>query len=306
MLPGSSSAPVPTPIAERMPAEAWFVAGAVSMYLGSAVAVGVFDRVDAAGVAWLRIVGAVIVLCAWRRPWKAEWTPQRLRLVALFGVVTASMNTCFYLAIAELPLGTAVAIEFLGPIAVAAMMDRSRRNLIALSLVAVGVALVSGVRWEGSGAGVAWALASAALWAAYIVFGSRVADAGAGLDGLAAGLAIGLVVLAPVGVAPASAAFVDLGLLASCLAIGVLSNAVPYALDQVVLQRVPAARFAVLLAILPLTAALIGAVALGQVPRPLEALGIGAVVVALALRSDTSGRAAARLRPGGRGERLDR
>lgn len=269
---------------DRLPAEAWFVVAAVSMYAGSALAVGVFDRVEATGVAWLRILGAVLVLGAWRRPWRAPWTRRRLVLAAGFGVVTASMNTCFYLAIDRLPLGTAVAIEFLGPIAVAAVLDRSRRNLLALVLVGVGVAMVSGVQWQGSADGVAWALASAGLWAAYIVFGSRVAGAGSGLDGLATGLAVGLVVLAPVGAAPATAAFADAGVLAVCLLLGVLSNAVPYAVDQVVLTKVTAGRFALLLAILPVTAAVVGAVALGQVPEPAEAAGIAAVVAALALR----------------------
>jgi inner membrane transporter RhtA len=271
----------PSRLAERLPAEAWFVGAALSMYAGSALAVGVFDRVGAPGVAWLRLVGAVVVLGAWRRPWRVRWTADRMRLTAVFGVVTASMNTCFYLAIERLPLGTA--IEFLGPIAVVAMLDRSRRNLVALAMVGAGVAMVSGVRWEGSASGVAWALASAALWAGYIVFGSRVADAGSGLDGLAVGLTVGLVVMAPVGAAPAWAAFGDAGLLAVCLALGVLSNAVPYAVDQLVLTRVAASRFALMLAILPVTAAVVGAVTLGQIPEPLEVAGIGAVVAALAL-----------------------
>ena len=272
----------------RMPAEALFVVAAVSMYVGSALAVSVFDQVDALGVAWLRVVGAAVALCAWRRPWRVVWSGRRLVLVAAFGVITASMNTAFYLAIDELPLGTAVAIEFLGPIAVVGALSRTPRNLAALALVAVGVALVSGVQWEGSPGGVAWALTSAALWAGYIVFGSRVAGEGAGLDGLAVGLAIGAVALAPLGAPPAGPAFDSVGLLVVCLGVGVLSNAVPYGLDQVVLRRVSAERFALLLSILPVTAVVIGALLLGQVPTAVEGLGIAAVVVALVLR-DRSG-----------------
>jgi inner membrane transporter RhtA len=269
---------------DGVPPEPVFIVAAVSLYVGSALAVHAFDRVDAVGVAWLRVLAAAVVLGLWRRPWRAEWTRRRLALSAVFGVVTASMNTCFYMAIAEIPLGTAVSIEFLGPVAVAAAFDRTRRNLVALAMVTAGVALASGVRWEGNAVGVAWALASAALWAGYIVFGSKVAAEGAGLDGLAAGLALGVVVLAPIGAGPASAAFGDAGLLLVCLGIGVLSNAVPYALDQYVLRRVTADRFALLLAILPVTAAVIGAVMLGQVLRPAEVVGIALVVVALIVR----------------------
>ena len=269
---------------EGVPPEAVFVVAAVSLYAGSALAVHAFDRVDPVGVAWLRVLAAALVLGLWRRPWRAEWTRRRLALSAVFGVITASMNTCFYMAISEIPLGTAVAIEFLGPVAVAAAFDRSRRNLFVLGMVASGVVLVSGVQLEGSAVGVAWALASAALWAGYIVFGSKVADEGAGLDGLAAGLALGVVVFAPVGAGPASAAFGDAGLLFVCLGIGVLSNALPYGLDQYVLRRVTADRFALLLAILPVTAAVIGAVMLDQALRPAETAGIALVVVALGVR----------------------
>jgi inner membrane transporter RhtA len=271
-----------------------FVVAAVSLYAGSALAVHAFDRVDPVGVAWLRVLAAAVVLVLWRRPWRAHWTRRRLALSAVFGVITASMNTCFYMAISEIPLGTAVSIEFLGPVAVAAAFDRSRRNLVALGTVMAGVVLVSGVRWEGSAVGVAWALASAALWAGYIVFGSKVADEGAGLDGLAAGLALGVAVLAPVGAGPASAAFDDAGLLLVCLGIGVLSNAVPYGLDQYVLRRVTADRFALLLAILPVTAAVIGAVVLDQVLRPAEMVGIALVVVALGCRRRGDGSVDAR------------
>lgn len=281
MTPGGAAA-------RRMPAEAWFVGGAVSMYLGSALAVSVFDRVDVLGVAWLRIVGAAVALCAWRRPWRVLWTRRRLVLVATFGLITSAMNTAFYLAIDELPLGTAVAIEFLGPIAVVAVLSRTPRNLAALVLVASGVALVSGVQWDGSPGGVAWALTSAALWAGYIVFGSRVAGEGAGLDGLAVGLAIGAVALAPLGAPRAGPALGSIDLLVVCLGVGVLSNAVPYGLDQFVLRRVSAERFALLLSILPVTAVVIGALLLGQVPTPVEGVGIAAVVVALGLR-DRSG-----------------
>src|SRR3954447_17158100 len=104
--------PAPAAIADRLPAQALFVLGAVSQYVGAALAVLLFASVPAAGVAWLRVVAAAALLVAWRRPWQTRWTAARLRLVAAFGIALGLMNLAFYLAIDRLPLGTAVAIEF--------------------------------------------------------------------------------------------------------------------------------------------------------------------------------------------------
>lgn len=276
---------------QRIPAPVLFIVGAVSQYAGAAAAVLLFAEVPAEGVAWLRVLAAALVLSAWRRPWRAlrGSSRRRLGLIAAFGTVLALMNTAFYLAIAELPLGTAVAIEFLGPVAVAALGTRSRRDVAAFSLAVLGVALLADVRLVdgriGSAPGVAFALLAAALWAGYILLGSRVAGGGAGIDGLAAGLVAGTLAVAPLGAPAALPALVDPRLLGVCLAVGVLSSVVPYALDQVVLTRMAAGRFALLLALLPATAAVVGAVVLRQTPSAIEAAGIGLVVAAVAVRT---------------------
>ncbi len=276
---------------QRIPAPALFVVGAVSQYAGAAAAVLLFAEVPAEGVAWLRVLAAAVVLSAWRRPWRAlrGASRQRLALIAAFGTVLALMNTAFYLAIDELPLGTAVAIEFLGPVAVAALGTRSRRDVAAFALAVTGVALLADVRLVdgriGSAPGVTFALLAAALWAGYILLGSRVAGGGTGIDGLAAGLLAGTLVVAPLGAPAALPALGDARLLGVCLAVGVLSSVVPYALDQVVLTRMDAGRFALLLALLPATAAVVGAVVLRQIPSATEATGIGLVVAAVAVRA---------------------
>lgn len=269
----------------RVPAPALFVAGALSQYLGAALAVGLFEVLPAAGVGWLRIVGAAGIMVAWRRPWRVAWTRQRLLLAGAFGTALAAMNLCFYLAVDLLPLGTTVAIEFLGPIAVAALGTRGRRDALALALAVAGVALLADVQLEGNPLGVGFALAAAACWAAYILLGSRVSAQGDGVDGLAAGMALGALATAPFAAPAGLPAFADAGLLAACLGVGVLSSAIPYALDQLVLRRTTAARFALLLALLPATAAVVGLVVLRQVPTPLEAVGISLVVTAVAARS---------------------
>lgn len=265
------------------------------MYVGAALAVGLFDRASPAGVAWLRLAGAAVVLAVWRlaaaRAGRSprDWSVRRVVRAGAFGLVTAGMNIVFYEAIARLPLGTAVAIEFTGPVLVAALGSRGRRDWAALALVVLGVALIADVRLGGSLLGVVLALAAALAWASYIVLGTRVSraagTAGEGIDDLAVGFVVATVLLGPLAltVGPIAASGPLLG---SALALGVLSSVVPYVLDQVVLRRVGRARFALLLAMLPLTATVVGLVGLAQVPAPLEAVGIAAVVVGIALRRD--------------------
>lgn len=267
-----------------MPAPLLFVFGGVSMYVGAAIAVWLFAEVPPASVAWLRQLGAAVVLLAWRRPRLAAWKGRAFVLAALFGVVTAGMNIAFYEAIARLPLGTTVALEFAGPVAVAAFGSRTRRDLLALLLVVGGVVLIADVRWSGSTSGVVFALVAASLWAAYIVVGKRVAVGGTGVDGLAVGFAVATVVFAPLAwwTGPV---WVSPRLLLLGIGVGVLSTVVPYCFDQIVLRRLGNARFALLLALLPVTATVIGLVVLAQIPTVPEAAGILAVVGGLTLRS---------------------
>lgn len=267
-----------------MPAPVLFVLGGISLYLGASIAVVIFDQLAPSVVAWLRLAGAAAILLVWRRPGRAAWRGRRLLLAGAFGLATGLMNLAFYESLARLPLGTAVAIEFCGPVAVAALGSRTLRDVGALALAASGVVLIADVQWAGSPAGVLLALAAAAMWAGYIVLGKRVAGAGSGLDGLAVGMTVAVLVLSPLAVG-AGPVLGSPRLFLLAVGVGLLSSVVPYGLDQVVLRRVGRARFALLLALLPATATLVGLVALQQVPRPAEAAGILAVVGAVLLRS---------------------
>ena len=253
----------------RVPAwsvPAFFVVGAISQYIGAAVGVFLFETTDPAAVAWLRAAAAALVLVAWRRPWRPAWTRRGIAVAGGFGIVTVGMNVAFFEAIARIPLGTAVAIEFLGPVAVATLGSRRPRDILAVAMVAAGVALLAGVQTGTDALGVAFALIAAALWAGYILLGKRVADAGAGLDSLAVGMAVAAVVLAlPLlsgQLLDDPSVFAEPRTWLFGLGVGVLSTAVPYALDQVVLTQVGRARFALLLALLPATAAVVGALVL--------------------------------------------
>ena len=151
--------------------EALFVAGALSQYLGAAVAANLFDELAPSGVALLRVLGAALIIVALRRSWRRRWQARELARAAAFGVSLAAMNLCFYLAMERLPLGNAVAIEFTGPVAVAALGARTLRSVGVLLLAAAGVVVLAGVEADGTARGVAFALLAGAFWAGYILLG---------------------------------------------------------------------------------------------------------------------------------------
>jgi inner membrane transporter RhtA len=275
-----------------VPAPLLFVLSGLTQYAGAALAVGLFASIAAPTVAWLRILVAAVVLVLWRRPWRTRWTRSDLRTVALFGVVLAAMNVTFYIAIDHLPLGTAVAIEFAGPVAVAAVTGRGWRERVAIGVAAVGVVLLAGVSLESGGdsrIGLLAALLAAAFWAAYILLGRRVATAhSGGVTGLALAMTVGALVFAPFLADGAAPVLGDPALAAAVVGVGVLSSVIPYAIEQVVLRRVRPATFAVLLALLPATAAVVGLVVLDQVPHALDVVGLVLVSGAIALTARSS------------------
>ena len=273
-----------------MPAPLLFALSGLTQYLGAAVAVRVFGTLTPATVAWLRVTVSALVLLAWRRPWRTTgmWSWPALRTAIVFGIVLAAMNVSFYVAIDHLPLGTAVAIEFLGPVAVAAFTGRGWRDRVGIGVAALGVVLLAGVTLntgsEGAAVGLVAIFLAAACWAAYILLGRRVARARAGgVTGLSVAMAAGAVVFAPFLASGAVPVLHDWQLALLVVAIAVCSSVIPYAIEQVVLRRVRAATFAVLLAMLPAMAAVVGAVALRQVPHGLEVVGLllvsGAIVL---------------------------
>ncbi len=266
---------------------ALFLVNAVSQYAGASLAVRAFAAMPAAGVAWVRVLTGAVVLGAWRRPWRGlrGQTAVPLLLLAAFGIVLAAMNLTFYLAIQRLPLGTAVAIEFIGPILVAAIAARGPRNLAALVVAVAGVATLSRISVSGSPVGVIYAIAAGLLWALYIILAHQVARRGLGTTGLAAAMAVGVVAIAPLAAAPALESAGHGAVMLLAVGAGLLSSALPYALDQVLLRRLSRGSFALLLSLLPATATVMGLVLLRQVPQPLEILGIGLVVVAVVLRT---------------------
>ena len=264
--------------------EALFVLSAVAQYIGAAIAVLLFDQVEPQTVAWFRIIGASIALLAVSRGWRSGWTRPQLISVAVFGITTALMNICFYLAIDRIDLGKGVTIEFIGPITVAAVATRSLRNGVALAFAIVGVVVLGGVEVADNLDGLFFILLASALWAGYIVLGSRVAQVDRGVAGLGLGLCIGAIVTTPIGAPWSGPVWLSPTLLAACLLVGVFSNAIGYGIDQFTMRRIPIRRFSLLLALLPVTASVIGWIALDQQPSGLDIIGIALVLVGFAVQ----------------------
>ena len=264
--------------------EVLFIVAAVSQYLGAALAFSIFDNLGTSTVATLRVLGAALILILLRRSWRRSLKDLDMFWTASFGIVLAGMNLCFYLAIDNLPLGNAVAIEFLGPIAVAAAGHRSVRNLAALIVASLGVLLLAQVTSEGTVTGVLFALAAGTLWGFYIVLGSKVARTGAHLDGLGIGMLIGGLAIFPSSLHTIDRVFDSPLLMLVALSTGVLGNVIPYGIDQLVFRRISKTRFAFLQSLLPATAACVGILVLGQKTSIGELVGIGLIILAFGLR----------------------
>ena len=210
------------------------------------------------------------------------WTRRQLVAAGVFGIATALMNTFFYLAIDRVDLGKAVTIEFIGPITVAAVATRSLRNAVALLFAVGGVVVLGQGEIDGNALGLLFILLASTMWAVYIVVGSKVAQLDRGVAGLGIGLAIGALVMTPVGAPWSGPVWTSPSLLAACLLVGVFSNAIGYGIDQFVMRRIPIRRFSVLLALLPVTALAVGWIVLDQQPSGVELLGVALVLVGVA------------------------
>ncbi len=279
--------------------ELYFVGSAIFHYLGPAFAVLLFARVEPLGVAWLRIAAAGAVFAVWRKPWRAfrGADGETKRLVIELGLVFAVMNSCFYIAIDRLPLGTVAAIEFLPVIVLAALGTRTLRNALALALAVPGVYVLTDVRLDGEPVGVAFAFANAGLFALYIVLAHRVSRSTAlsRLDGLAAAMLVATVAITPIGGSSAAPAFLDPVALCAGLVVGLASSVVPYVLDQLAMARLSRATYSLMVSLLPATATVIGVVVLAQIPSTLEALGVALVVAAVAVHREEAPAAEVRL-----------
>ena len=278
------------PHKSTIPPQAYFVGSAVFHYLGPAFAVLLFARVAPLGVAWLRIASAAVVFAVWRRPWRPLRAADRstVWLVVALGGVLAVMNSCFYEAIARLPLGTVSAIEFLPVIALAAVGVRSVRNGFALALAVAGVYSLVSVQVTGEPLGIAFAFGNAALFSLYIVLAHRVSRVPglAGIDGLGAAMLVAAPVSTAIGGWAVLPHVLDPVAIAAGIGVGVTSSVIPYVCDQLAMARLPRATYSLMVSLLPATATVIGIVVLAQIPSARQVLGVALVIGAVAIHRD--------------------
>jgi inner membrane transporter RhtA len=271
---------LPPPVSrERAAAVGLVLVAAMSPQIGAAFAVTLFDELGPAGAAFLRLGFAAIILWA---IWRPRLTGD-LRLAGAFGVALGLMNWSFYEAIDRIPLGVAVTIEFAGPLLVAVIGSRRPLDGVWIALAAAGILLLADPGGGSTDAvGVAFALAAAACWMAYIYLSQRTGQAFPGGSGLAIAMAVGALVVLPAGLIQAEGALLEPDLLGSALVVALASSVLPYSLELEALRRLPAAVFGVLMSLEPAVAALAGFVVLEQDLGARELVAIAMVVVASA------------------------
>src|ERR1700757_2060058 len=271
----------------RWPPLYFFLISAIFHYLGPAFAVVLFQRVAPLGVAWLRIATAAAVFALFRKPWRVFLALNRRdqrRLIG-FGIVLAAMNSCFYLSISVLPLGTVGTIEFLGPIILAVSQFRTARNFVSLGLAVAGVYFLTRIEIHEALIGYLFAFANCALFMLYVSIGHTIASSGviAGADAIGSAMLVAIITIIPIGIRDAAVTFLNPVLLFAAVGVGISSSVIPYVCDQLAMKRLPAASFALLLSLLPASAAVIGFIVLKQVPSFAEMGGIMLVIVGVAL-----------------------
>ncbi|MFD7166916.1 EamA family transporter [Streptomyces violascens] len=255
------------------------VAGGISVQFGAAVAVTLMPRAGAAGVVTLRLVAAALVLMLVCRPKlrghsRADWGT-----VVAFGVAMAGMNGLFYQAVDRIPLGVAVTLEVLGPLALSVFASRRLVNVLWAALALAGVVLLGGGGFGSLDAvGVAYALGAGACWAVYILFSARTGRRFPQADGLALAMAVAAVLFLPIGIAQAGGKLLVPTTMALGAAVAVLSSVLPYTLELLALRRLPASTFAILMSLEPAIAATAGFLILGQALSWPQALAIGLVI----------------------------
>lgn len=260
------------------------LAGLVCQELGASIAVTLFPQVGPIGMVTLRLVFAALILLAVARPALGGHPRSAWGSAVGFGLVLAAMNVCFYLALDRIPLGPAVTLEILGPLALSVIAGRRWTSALWAGVALVGVLLLGGVLLHSGPTaaldpiGVVLALAAGALWIGYILLSARTGTEFPGLNGLAIAAAIGALVTIPLAATTAGTALFDPVILLLGLGVAALSSAVPYALEFVALRRLSAATFSILLASAPAIAAIAGLLVLGQELTTPQWLGIACVV----------------------------
>lgn len=267
------------PILSRVPSPALVLGAIASIQFGAALGTTLFSRLGPGGAVTERLITATVVLLLIWRPRIRGRTRRELLLVALFGAILGAMNLLFYEALHRIPLGIAVTLEMVGPLAVGVGGSRRARDLVWVGLAALGILALARGRAHGlDGLGVAFALLAGSLWGIYILVNARVGRAFTGGTGLALAMVVSSLVALPFGIAQAGSHLLELHSLAVGAAVGLLSSAIPYTLEVESLRRIAAPVFGVLMSLEPAVAALAGFLVLSQGLSARALVGIALVV----------------------------
>lgn len=258
----------------------YVVVGILSVQFGAAVAKDLFGRIDPTAMVWLRLLSSALVLVLIARPVLRGRTRQDWLVVVGFGASLGLMNWAIYQSFARIPLGLAVTIEFVGPLAIAVVGSRRVRDLAWVVLAGLGVALL-GFDPEGvTLAGVLFALLAGAAWAAYILLSAGTGRRWPGLDGLAVASVVAVLPLTPYAVHAGGDTLLEPEILALGAAVGLLSSVTPYSLELNALRTLRPSVFGILMSLEPAAAALAGLLLLGEVLTPVQLLAMACVVSA--------------------------
>ncbi|WP_405871717.1 MULTISPECIES: EamA family transporter [unclassified Streptomyces] len=257
------------------------LAGGVSVQFGAALAVSLMPRAGSLGVVTLRLLAAAVVLLVICRPRLRGHSRVDWGTVLVFGITMGAMNGLFYQAVARIPLGAAVTLEVLGPLALSVLVSRRAINVVWAGLALAGVFLLGGGNFgDLDPVGVVFALGAGAMWATYIVFSARTGRRFPQADGLALAMGVAALLMLPLGIAESGAKLADPVTIALGSAVAIMSSVLPYTLELLALRRLPASTFAIMMSLEPAIAGTAGFLILGQTLTALQAAAIALVVAA--------------------------
>ncbi|MCC0808768.1 DMT family transporter [Methylobacterium sp. W2] len=258
------------------------VGSILSLVIGTSFAKQLFPVIGAEGTSAYRVTLAALLLLAVWRPWRRTLGRRDAGVVVLYGLVLGGMNLLFYLSLRTIPLGLAIAIEFVGPLTVAVASSRRAVDLVWVALALLGLCLLLPLDRASAGldpVGVACALGAALCWALYILVGQRAGHLPGG-QAVALGMSVAALVILPFGIAQAGMALLSPSLVMAGLAVAILSSAIPYSLEMVALRGLPRQTFGILLSLEPVCGALAGFLILGERLTPLQGAAIACIMAA--------------------------